>query len=48
MVVYLLNVQEWSFLSDLDIRGAKETMDYKEVVYGERENDLEGYNCPNN
>ena len=31
MVVYLLNVQEWPFLSDLDIRGAKEAMDYKEV-----------------
>ena len=31
MVVYLLNVQEWAFLSDLDVRGAKEAMDYKEV-----------------
>ncbi|XP_028392786.1 integrator complex subunit 8-like isoform X5 [Dendronephthya gigantea] len=32
MVVYLLNVQEWSFLSDLDIRCAKEAMDYKELA----------------
>ena len=31
MVVYLLNVQEWVFLSDMDIRGAKDAMDYKEV-----------------
>ena len=31
MVVYLLNVQEWAFLSDLDMRGVKEAMDYKEV-----------------
>ncbi|CAB3992343.1 Hypothetical predicted protein [Paramuricea clavata] len=32
MVVYLLNVQEWAFLSDLDVRGAKEAMDYKELA----------------
>ena len=32
MVVYLLNVQEWAFLSDLDIRGAKEAMDYRELA----------------
>jgi hypothetical protein len=36
MVVYLLNVQEWAFLSDLDIRGAKEAMDYREVIVSER------------